>query len=131
MYNTKKKDGGPMMFYDKEHMDRYFDVLSKMCNNNEKHASFAYLATSVKAPIHECFDFEKDEIKADMLECDWIRSESSSVLKLAKNLWDDTNPANVSEVFASVSRKYSEIMFYAVQMRYGYISYLYCVGKDA
>ena len=130
MHNEINEDS-KMKFYDKGHEDRYFSIMSRMRNNNERHASFAYLVSFVKVPVNDCFDFEKDEIKEDMLECEWIGSGSERVLKLAKNLWDFKFHADVSDVFSYVGDEYVEFMFYAIQIRYGYVPYLYCAGKDA
>lgn len=127
MHNSDQQESAVMMFLDKEHQMEYTRILSKMSSTNAQHASFAYLVSFVKAPIGDCFDFEKDSIKTDMFECSWATGMSRSVLTLAQNLWDSTIPADVSDVFGYVDDVYAEFLYYAIQIRFGYAPYFLCI----
>ncbi len=118
------------MFKDKAHRERYLDIMLRMQSNNPEHASFAYLVSLVDAPINDCFDFENDKIKMDMLDHAWVTGTDRRVLTLAKNLWNCINSADVSDVFSYVGDFYSELLFYAIQIRFEYASYIVCPGKS-
>lgn len=126
MNQCEQQNSDVMMFRAKDHEARYTDTLSKMSSTDSRHTSCAYLIALVEAPVEDCFDLEKDTIKTDMLEHGWINETSRRVLTLAMNLWDHAIPADVSEVFGDTDDLLAEFMYYAIQIRFGYVPSFLC-----
>ena len=115
----EKRSG--VIFKDNRHKQRCSEIFGKMKSRDVYHATLAYLLAlddNIQGQrISECFDFSEDSIKPNVLEAAWITSTDCRVLQLAFNLWNDAQPANVSDVFGSVSDL--EYLLEAVRIRFG------------
>ena len=113
-------------FKSEHHEKMCHRILDKMHNTDAYHTSLAYLlALDDNISYHDwrleaCFDFKNDSIKPNVLEAAWITGTDRRVLQLGFNLWNDTNSADVSDVFGSGSDL--EYLLEAVRIRFG--------GKD-
>ena len=119
----KNAELSEMPFVDDKHKEKYVTIMHLMKSNNPEHAALAYLIALINAPIHSCFDFENDQAKLDAVDCSWVTGSSERVLKLAFNLWNFLNFADVSDVFSYGASEYGEYMFFAIQMRFELVIY--------
>jgi DnaD/phage-associated family protein len=117
-----KKSG--VIFKDDRHKRNCSEILGRMKSRDVYHAALAYLLAlddNIKGQrISECFDFSEDSIKPNVLEAAWITGTDRRVLQLGFNLWNDAQPANVSDVFGSGSDL--EYMLEAVRIRFGAVN---------
>lgn len=78
-------------FYDEEHRNKFYGLLSLMCSNDCYHQSLAYLLTLddvCREHIDDCFDFDRDLIKIEALAQPWQTGTSTKTTRLAYNLWN-------------------------------------------
>lgn len=78
-------------FYDEEHRNEFYALLSLMCSTDCYHQSLAYLLTLdgvCKEHIDDCFDFDRDLIKIEALAQPWQTGTSKKTTRLAYNLWN-------------------------------------------
>ncbi len=110
-----------IMFKDDNHERRYCEILGKMKSHDVYHAALAYLLAldgNIQGKrLSECFDFSEDSIKPNVLDAAWITGTDRRVLQLAFNLWNNAQPANVSDVFGTGSD--IEYLLEAVRIRFG------------
>ena len=111
-----------MIFSDERHKKTYYAILAKMHAFDAYHASYAYLISLIDAPAHDCFDFQYDKVKRDVVNQDWVSGTDFRVLTLALNLWNPNNPADVSEVFSYVGPKFADYLFEAIKIRFEHFS---------
>lgn len=120
---TQEKTAG-VVFKNTLHKQRCSEILGRMKSRDVYHAALAYLL-ALDDNIHgqrisECFDFSEDSIKSSVLDAAWITGTDRRVLQLGFNLWNDAQPANVSDVFGSGSDL--EYMLEAVRIRFGAVN---------
>ena len=77
-----------MNFVDKEHFERYENVLSRMRRDDAYHKAAAYLMTLVPLQYADVFDFENDWIKHEGLFEPWQSHSSRKATRLMYNLWN-------------------------------------------
>lgn len=111
-----------MRFRDDEHRQRYLEIIEKMGGSSVYHSPLAYLFaldTNINDKrLEECFDFEDDSIKPGVLEASWITGTDRRTLQLAFNLWNDSNKADVADVFGYIDSENMEYLFEAVRIRF-------------
>lgn len=116
-----------MKFYNKEHKERYEDVLSRMTSTDNYHTSVAYLMSlddNCYKHINDLFDFEDDSIKADGLNKAWNTSTTLKVIRLAFNLWngycyDDNDEVDSNFCVDNIFNcSYAEYFYQAIKLRY-------------
>lgn len=111
-----------MIFKNEYHKKKYLEILGNMATTDEYHCAVAYLLAldenicSNPTRVNDCFDFENDCIHRTVGEESWVTGYDRRVLKLAFNLWNDTNPADVSDVFSGITDL--DYLLYAVKIRY-------------
>ena len=112
----------PMTFKDDHHKKKYREILGKMATTDEYHCAVAYLLAldenicNNPKRVNDCFDFENDCIHRTAGDESWVTGYDRRLLKLAFNLWNDTNKADVSDVFSGVADL--EYLLEAVRIRY-------------
>ena len=75
-------------FVDKEHFERYENVLSRMKRDDTYHKAAAYLMALVPLHYADVFDFKNDRIKHEGLFEPWQSHSSRKATRLMYNLWN-------------------------------------------
>ncbi|MBE6852866.1 MAG: hypothetical protein E7505_05255 [Ruminococcus sp.] len=117
-----------ILFFDKQHVDRYYELIHKMKKYDVYHQSMAYLISlcdSCYNHANDIFDFKESVIVPEGLQEAWQTSTSLKVTRLAFNLWnhfcfdgDDMSFSclySADEIFSCDLAKY---FFEAIRIRY-------------
>lgn len=101
-----------MNFVDKQHCERFEDVLARMRRDDGYHKAAAYLMTLVPLVYDDVFDFEDDAIKHEGLYTPWQSHSSRKATRLLFNLWNGCYQDRAAEEPENTSMYYSvdEIM---------------------
>lgn len=112
-----------MRFRDNDHKQRFLEILTRMKTSDVYNASIAYLFaldTNINDKrLAECFDFENNSIKPQVLEASWLTGTDRRTLKLAFNLWNDHHKADVADSFGYIDSDNIEYLFEAIRIRFG------------
>lgn len=111
-----------MKFINLKHERCFYELLYEMKSTDPYHASYAYLLALIEAPVNDCFDFEQDKIKPDVVDKDWVSGTDYRILKLALNLWNPFHSADISEVFGYIDSEIAPYVFEAIRIRFEHIS---------
>lgn len=115
-----------MIFKNDYHQRKYLEILGKMSTTDEYHCALAYLIALDEnicndiERVNACFDFKKDSIRRDVIDQAWVTGFDRRVLQLGFNLWNNSNKADVSDVF-DYSPGNLEYMIEAVKIRFGLV----------
>lgn len=126
--NSTKQENGrtktpKILFKSHSHEEKYKELFLRMKRDDEYHRALAYLIaldsniSSSESRVSACFDFENDSICRSVLEEPWITGTDMRILKLAFNLWNSNNQADVSDVFGYGSDL--QFLLEAVKIRFG------------
>jgi hypothetical protein len=113
-----------MIFADINHKQKYLEILGKMTTPDVYHCAVAYLLAldgnicNNPSRIADCFDFREDCICRTALDKSWIAGFDRRVLKLAFNLWNDNNAADVSDVLGYGDDNL-DYLLEAIRIRFG------------
>lgn len=114
-------------FYDEEHRNKFYGLLSLMCSTDCYHQAAAYLITLDKVceeHYTDLFDCKKDCIKRSGINKSWQTGTSKKTTRLMYNLWngtscsddaDDSGYYAVDEIFCC---SYAPYYWQAIQLRY-------------
>lgn len=110
-----------MKFRSDEHEKMFKEFFLRMKVKDSYHEALAYLLALNNDLIGErseedYFDFTQDYIKRDALE-NGACGSTRRIMTLAFNLWNDSNVADVSEVFGYLSNE-AEYLFEAICIRF-------------
>ena len=110
-----------MKFKSNEHEAMFNEFVARMKKQDSYHEALAYLLAFNNDLIGErseelYFDFEQDQIKRDAPE-NGACGSTRRIMTLAFNLWNDSNVADVSDVFGYLSDN-AEYLFEAICIRF-------------
>lgn len=110
-----------MKFRNDEHKAMFNEFYGRMKKQDAYHEALAYLLALNNDVVQErteevYFDFDEDRIKKDALE-DGECGSTRRIITLAFHLWNDSNEANITDVFGYISDK-AEYLFEAIRIRF-------------
>lgn len=112
-----------MRFYNSKHYSNFKFIRLKMHSRDIYHSVVAYLLAldenivQNKGRVSDCYDFSENTINVSALEKSWVTGTDRRVLTLAFHLWNESNVADISNVF-SCWHEYQEYFFEAIRMRF-------------
>ena len=80
-----------MNFKNRLHVEKFYEILSRMRHNDVYHLSAAYLMALADLYPEDVFDFENDWIRHEGLYKGWQTSSSRRATRLMYCLWNGTN----------------------------------------
>ena len=77
-----------MKFKNRLHVEKFYEILSRMRHNDVYHLSAAYLMALADLVPESVFNFDNDCIIPEGLYAGWQSSSSRRATRLMYNLWD-------------------------------------------
>ena len=120
-----------MKFRNREHKEKFCEVMSRMKRDDVYHRSAAYLIALADLPPEDVFDFDKSWIKHSALFAGYQTGSSRKATRLLYNLWNGTHEDHAADDPEFTSRYYAvdDIMdnyeyfpwfVEAIKIRYGW-----------
>ena len=126
------QEGATMKFKDKDHEQRYYELLAKMKRDDPYHKSAAYLMALAELVPGDVFDFQEDCIRHEGVDAGWQTSSSRKATRLMFNLWngwaceeddlEDPKPSAhyaVDNIFSNY--EYAPYFYEAVRIRFEWV----------
>ena len=95
-----------MKFKNRLHVEKFYEILSRMRHNDVYHLSAAYLMALADLYPEDVFDFENDWIRHEGLYKGWQTSSSRRTSRLMFNLWNGCHQDHAADCPEKTSRYY-------------------------